>query len=261
MRYIVLAIVSLCLSACVNTQIAETNPGRKYQRSENVEVLFAQPARAHEVIAVLDAIGPVGFTPADLMNDIREKAKRVGADAVVIVQQGAVQNQQQLMYNPWLGGYQTIGGGEQPKMRAVAIKYAGVASIGSAPTGAASIRAAPSGSAQAITALVGQWAGTIRSSITAQRIPCTMVVAQDGKVLYLGNNGVRIDGQIFAASNQFQGQGTMYAPVGGNGQALARFPDGSTQARVSFTGTLTSSGTFSGMYQGGGDSGAFDFSR
>jgi hypothetical protein len=54
---------------------------------------------------------------------MRKKAAAIGADAVIPTQDASERQQQSLLYNPWLGGYQTLGGGTVPIIRGIAIKY------------------------------------------------------------------------------------------------------------------------------------------
>jgi hypothetical protein len=63
------------------------------------------------------------FTITDLLESMKQKAEAIGADAVIPTKNASTQTQPGLMYNPWLGGYQTIGGGTIPIIRGVAIKY------------------------------------------------------------------------------------------------------------------------------------------
>lgn len=81
------------------------------------------PERPFKQIAVLEATGPVNTPMTHLLESMKKKAMAVGADAVIPTENASQQQQQSLMYNPWLGGYQTIGGGTLPVIRGVAIKF------------------------------------------------------------------------------------------------------------------------------------------
>ena len=235
-------LVIVAFAGCVNTQIAETNPAKKYPKTSNVEILHTKPTKPYEVIAVLDSVGGVGISEASVVNDMRERAKTIGADAIVVIGAASDRTPQQLMYNPWLGGYQTIGGGEYSKMRAAAIKYS------STPTAMDSAQSSPAGATVNIASgrvqpsIAGRWSGLIRSSQTSQRIRCDVLVEESGKVLYVGDNGVRIDGYLSTSGDRIEGRGIMYMPVNGQGAPLAYFPDSSARAEVKITGIVADAG-------------------
>lgn len=52
---------------------------------------------------------------------MRDEAKKIGADAIIPVEERQERQQQGLMYNPWLGGNQTIRGGNVPIVTSYAI--------------------------------------------------------------------------------------------------------------------------------------------
>ncbi len=72
---------------------------------------------------MLEARGPVNTPVTSLLESMRQKAAAIGADAVIPTQDASTQLQLDLIYNPWLGGYQTFGGGTIPIIRGVAIKF------------------------------------------------------------------------------------------------------------------------------------------
>jgi hypothetical protein len=97
--------------------------GASYPPTNNVQILTQAPTRALKQIAMLEARGPVNTPITDLLESMKQKAEAIGADAVIPTKNASTQTQPGLMYNPWLGGYQTIGGGTIPIIRGVAIKY------------------------------------------------------------------------------------------------------------------------------------------
>jgi hypothetical protein len=54
---------------------------------------------------------------------MRQKGMEIGADAVLPTQDASQDNAPGMMYNPWLGGYQTLPGGRLPVIRGIAVKY------------------------------------------------------------------------------------------------------------------------------------------
>jgi len=118
-----LSLFFLFFSSCTYTTATMLNDTQKYEPTQNVEILFDKPNRPYKVIAILESDGAAGMQQNQLLESIRKKAKEIGADAVIPVQGKNQKTPVQLMYNPWLGGYQTMGGWNKPKLRAVAIKY------------------------------------------------------------------------------------------------------------------------------------------
>ena len=119
---VVAGLVTL-IAGCATTSVTRVDSGTTYSPTEHVELLFDQPDRPYTTIAVLESRGPIGLGLPELLEDMKEKAKAVGADAVIPIQDASQQQAPGLIYNPWLGGYQTIGGGTIPGVRGIAIKY------------------------------------------------------------------------------------------------------------------------------------------
>jgi hypothetical protein len=72
---------------------------------------------------MVEAHGPVGTTDAQLTEALREKAREIGANGIYVLGRADQRQQQGLLYNPWLGGYQTTGGGTMPGMKAAALRW------------------------------------------------------------------------------------------------------------------------------------------
>jgi hypothetical protein len=113
-------------TGCAVTSVAMLDEDMRYLPSANVEILSAPPTKAYKAIAILETAGPANASLPDLLESMRQKAKGIGTDAVIPTgdanqrpPQGLIYN----LYNPWLGGYQTFGGGVLPKIRGLAIKY------------------------------------------------------------------------------------------------------------------------------------------
>ena len=145
LRYVVLA-ASLALGACasVRTQVVPLGSAPAYPPTQNVEVLLQKPARPHIDIALIESRGDVGASEADLLNDAREKAKALGADAIVKTDLERIYYQPFPVYDPWYdplfygyyryspfapfphpwaGPYRYVGGGISYTLKAMAIKY------------------------------------------------------------------------------------------------------------------------------------------
>ena len=119
----VFLLAALVLSGCATTSAVMLESGVSYPPTQNVRILTQAPTRSFKQIAILEARGPVNTPMTDLLESMKQKAAAIGADAVIPTENASTQQQPGLMYNPWLGGYQTIGGGTIPVIRGVAIKY------------------------------------------------------------------------------------------------------------------------------------------
>jgi hypothetical protein len=140
----VLLVAAVLLSACatVHTHVVPLNPAVRLPPSQNVEVLLQKPSRPYVEIALLESHGE---SEAELLNDARDKARALGADAVVKLETERVYHEPVTVYDPWYdpfywghyryrpfpafphpwGPYRTIGGGYSYVLKTVAIKYSG----------------------------------------------------------------------------------------------------------------------------------------
>lgn len=94
-----------------------------YPQTQTVEILSAPPDKPYKKIALLEAQRGIYATLPDLLNSMRQKAKQIGADAIIPYEYTDKPVSPGLMYNPWLGGYQILPGGNVPVLRGYAIKY------------------------------------------------------------------------------------------------------------------------------------------
>ncbi|MFZ2630967.1 MAG: hypothetical protein WA081_21610 [Desulfosalsimonadaceae bacterium] len=118
-----LLLMTLILSGCATTSAVMLESNVTYPPTQNVQILTQAPTRPFKQIAMLEARGPVNTPITDLLESMRHKASVIGADAVIPSQDASTTQPQGVMFNPWLGGYQTIGGGTLPVIRGFAIKY------------------------------------------------------------------------------------------------------------------------------------------
>lgn len=254
-----MAFFATAICGCVSTNVVMRDTTEKYPPSANVEVLMSEPSKPYRVLATLESQGGVGVAFSTLIEDMRTKAATIGADAVVVIQGGSENIPQQLLYNPAIGSYQTLGGGNKPVLWGAAIKYGAAAA--SQPPAAVSGKDPSSVPAYANNRLSGTWQGVIRSQATKQAIRAQAQISENGDMQYHAENGVRIIGSMRPEGNAFSGAGVMYMPLDPQGRPLALFPDGSAQAQVTLTGQMAGQESLSGTYSGGGDQGVFDMSR
>lgn len=146
MRALLLSLLLVLLAAgcaTVSTEVVQLDPARNLAPTQNVEVLFEKPKRPYIEIALLESRGAVGTGEAELLNDAREKAKALGADAIVRVEAERIYHPPVAVYDPWYdpfywpgyrfralppfphpwGTYRLIDGGYTYTLKAMAIKY------------------------------------------------------------------------------------------------------------------------------------------
>ena len=136
---------TLLVSGCalVSTHVVQLDPSRTYSPTQNVEVLLEKPKRPYAEIALIESRGELGVGEAELLNSAREKAKAVGADAIVRIDVEHLYHPPVAVYDPWAdpfywrwsryrpfppfahrwGTYRVIGGGYTQTLKALAIKY------------------------------------------------------------------------------------------------------------------------------------------
>ena len=140
---ILICAAALSLGGCAaNTRVVQLNPAYQFPPTQSVEILLQKPQRPYVEIALLES---EGSSEADLLNDAREKAKALGADAIIRQDVERIYHQPATVYDPWYdpfyfgyhrwrgapfygdpwGPYRVVGGGYTYVLKALAIKYGG----------------------------------------------------------------------------------------------------------------------------------------
>lgn len=116
--------VALALVACAAPQpdVTRTTSTVTYPPTANVELLEQAPTRPYTEIGTIDEPGEPGALRAQVLAQIREKARQLGADAVIVtdVSRRAPTTQR---LNPTTGFYDTVGGQVIPAFKGIAIKF------------------------------------------------------------------------------------------------------------------------------------------
>jgi hypothetical protein len=120
---LLLGLLALVLTGCATTSAVMMDSAKVYPATTDVQILQQVPDKPYTQIAVLESRGAVGTSLPDLLQSMQKKAEEIGADAIIPTQNASEQSPQGIIYNPWLGGYQTLGGGRIPVIRGIAIKY------------------------------------------------------------------------------------------------------------------------------------------
>ena len=111
------------LSSCATTSVVLLDESTNYPPTQSVRILTLPPNKPYKVIAQLETKGSVGQSLPELLKSMREEEKTIGVDAIIPTKEGREKVQQGIIYNPWSGGYQTIGGGNRTILRGYAIVY------------------------------------------------------------------------------------------------------------------------------------------
>lgn len=144
-RLTVLLLCAALVAACasVATRVVRLNPAVEYPPTSNVEVLFELPSRPYLQIAMLEAEGQFGTSEIELLEDMRQRAQALGADAIVRTESARWYSPPIAVYDPWYdpffyprryyggfwpygppyGDYRVVGGGYYYTAKATAIKY------------------------------------------------------------------------------------------------------------------------------------------
>lgn len=140
---IIAALAAFLVSGCatVSTQVVRLEPGLQLAPSQGVEILFEKPQRLYREIALLESRGMAGDGEVALLQDAREKAQALGADAIVRLEVeksvyppvvvydpffSPFYSRYELypyFYPPYFADYRVIPGGTVYTLKTLAIKY------------------------------------------------------------------------------------------------------------------------------------------
>jgi hypothetical protein len=81
-----LLLLTVLLGSCgTTTSVVKLDPARQYPPSANVQILLKPPERAYVEIAKLESRGMVGEPEPEVLADARERARELGADALIVL--------------------------------------------------------------------------------------------------------------------------------------------------------------------------------
>lgn len=148
MRGMMPLLFAAALAGCasVTTRVVATDPAVRYAPTAHVDVLLEPPQRPYLHIAALEAEGVFGVGELEILEDMRERARQLGADAIVRTESRQWYQPPTAVYDPMYdaffyprrhypfhpyrapyGGYRWVGGGHYYTAKAIAIKYQPVA--------------------------------------------------------------------------------------------------------------------------------------
>jgi hypothetical protein len=139
------AAVAGLLSGCaaVSTQVVPLDPSLTLAPTERVEILLEKPRRPYTELALLESRGIAGGSESELLDDARDKARTLGADAIVRLELEKTVLPPVVVYDPpfapfyygypfrryphfhppYFGEYRVLAGGTVYTLKTLAIKY------------------------------------------------------------------------------------------------------------------------------------------
>lgn len=122
---ILICLVTGLAAGCVTwSQSSLLKGDAHYAPTQTVDVLNEPPSREYEAFALIEAQGGKGVSLPQLIEEMRKRGRELGADAIMPYSETRAAQQQGIIYNPWLGGYQTYSSGSPAAvLRGYAIKY------------------------------------------------------------------------------------------------------------------------------------------
>lgn len=114
------------LFGCINTEVLKLDEFTTYEPSTEVGILFRNPSRAFVTLATLEATGSIGETHQTVLQDLRENAKKLGAHAIIILQNKTEPKSitQGRIYQYFFKDYEKVMGDEDDRtIKAIAIRF------------------------------------------------------------------------------------------------------------------------------------------
>ncbi len=102
MRCVLALLFTALLAGCgTTTSVVMLDPARQYAPTGSVVILLKPPDKPYVEIAKLESRGVPGEPETSVLEDARERARQLGADAIIVQDSGAVYQPPLVMYDPW----------------------------------------------------------------------------------------------------------------------------------------------------------------
>ena len=95
----------------------------KFPPTENVEILLSKPSKPYITITTIESRGDLRSSLEDLFDNIKEKGKELGADAVIPTKKPNKDNKSSSDFDVFIVRHQNIAGVKVPILMGYAIKY------------------------------------------------------------------------------------------------------------------------------------------
>ena len=101
MRLALVLWVVLLAGCATTTSIVLLDPSKKYPPTQSVQILLKPPAVPYVEIARLESKGLIGEPEPAVFDDARERARELGADAIIIIETTSMYEPPIVIYDPW----------------------------------------------------------------------------------------------------------------------------------------------------------------
>ena len=101
MRSLIVLLSLLAASCATTTSVVMLDPAKQYAPTASVVILLKPPDKPYVEIAKLESRGVPGEPETSVLEDARERARQLGADAIIVQESGAVYQPPVVMYDPW----------------------------------------------------------------------------------------------------------------------------------------------------------------
>ncbi len=101
MRGALVLCLFLLAGCAATTSVVLLDPGKKYPPTESVQILLKPPDVPYVEIARLESKGLIGQPEPEVFEDARERARELGADAIIIVESTGMYEPPVVIYDPW----------------------------------------------------------------------------------------------------------------------------------------------------------------
>ncbi|RPI46244.1 MAG: hypothetical protein EHM59_07970 [Betaproteobacteria bacterium] len=94
--------LALVLAGCApTTSVVLLDPTQKYPPTQSVQILLKPPSAPYIEIAKLESKGAIGEPEPAVFEDARERARELGADAIIVVESTQHYEPPVIVYDPW----------------------------------------------------------------------------------------------------------------------------------------------------------------
>ena len=102
MRCVLALLFTALLAGCgTTTSVVMLDPARQYAPTGSVVILLKPPDKPYVEIAKLESRGIPGEPETSVLEDARERARQIGADAIIVEESAGIYHPPVLMYDPW----------------------------------------------------------------------------------------------------------------------------------------------------------------
>lgn len=120
-------VLVMALAGCASTpstpvHVVSEQPHLTYSPTRYVSVLYNKPTRPYRVLATLRVQGQAGTSVEQLIGALSEKARSLGANAIIVNDESAEQGPD-VKFNPTGGNYEFSSGSQVPRLRAEAVRW------------------------------------------------------------------------------------------------------------------------------------------